>query len=184
MRRSTKLWVLAAVTVVLVGAGGYVYAEYRFSQRPSSLASIPEYPYGTGPDSLIGSSYPINDLTSQERKYAETTLHQFVSTIVAGYHITGQRFLAGKSGGFEWDAIRSEVGGYLHNTFSSYRIETNGSTPEAELDIAYIVWRRTSRLQQLFNDNIIVAAGFPHPIRPAPAAGQIYVYGYFELAPN
>jgi hypothetical protein len=180
MRRSTKVWVIAAVILILVGAGGYVYAQYRFSQRPSSLVSIPEYAYG---QDMKGSSYSIDDLAPRERKYAETALHQFVPTVVACYHITEQRFFARK-GGFTWDAIRGEVGAYLIRTFSSYGLEDSGQTPESDVDIAYLVWRRSNRLQRLFDHNVIVAAALVDPIRPAPAAEQIHVYGYFELAPN
>lgn len=181
MRRSAKVWVIAAVVVVLVGSGGYGYAQYRFSQRPSSLAGIPEYPYGRG--NMAGSSYPVDDLTSREREYAEATLHRFVPTVVPCYHITRQRFLAGK-GGFAWDAIRGAAGSYLIRTHSSYRLADSGQTPESDIDIGYLVWRRANPIQRLFNTNVIVAAALLDPIRPAPAGEQIHVYGYFELAPD
>jgi hypothetical protein len=169
------MWTVFAVILLLVA--GYIYAQYRFAQKPSSLAGIPEYP-------LVGSSYPIADLTPGERTPAEQTLQQLASTVVPGYHVEDQRFLAAKTAenNFIGDALRSEVIGYL-NRGSSYEVtRTHSNMPQN--DLFYIAWRHSNPLQRLFNNQIIMAAALLTPVRPTPGNEQIHVYGYFKLTPN
>lgn len=169
------MWAVLAVILLLVA--GYIYAQYRFAQKPSSLAAIPAYP-------LVGSSYPIADLTPAERTPAEQTLQHLASAVVAGYHVEDQRFLAAKTAehNFIGDALRSEVFGYL-NRGSSYEVAgTRNDMPQNNL--FYIAWRHSNPLQRLFNNQIIMAAAVLTPIRSAPVNAQIHVYGYFKLTPN
>ena len=171
------MWVTIAVTALLVVVM-FISAQYRSAQRPSSLESIPEYP-------LVGSSYPFGNLTAQERAQAEETLRQCVSTVVSGYRIVDERFLAAKTArnNFIGDALRSEVNGYL-NRESSYEVARTDSHA-TQNDAFYIAWQHSNPLARRFNRQIIVAAALMNPIRqPEPDNQQIHAYGYFRLVPG
>jgi hypothetical protein len=71
--------------MALIAVSIYIPVEYRFAQKPASLANITEYAYGE-------STYSISDLTPQERTNAELTLRRVAATAVAGYHIADERF--------------------------------------------------------------------------------------------
>lgn len=173
MKRPTKMWMIATVVIVVVAVGGYIYAQYRSAQKPS-LVNIPEY--------RLGTPYPIDDLPTEKRTSAEQTLRQFVSTVVSGYHIEDQRFLATQTpeNNFVGDALRSEVAGFLNRT-SRYEVARTHN-PETG-DIFFIAWRHSGSLQRLFNDDIIATAALD-PVRAEPNAEQIHVYGYFKLVAN
>ncbi|WP_156657555.1 hypothetical protein [Mycobacterium kyorinense] len=162
--------------IVVTATGAYIFTQYHSAQKPSPLANFPEYPYARY--HMKGSACPINNLTSQERAHAETTLRQFAANVEPGYRPTSERFLAGK-GPFAWDAIRSVVSGYLSD--GNFQIESVGQTPEEGVDFAYIVWERANSLQRMFNNNRILAVALQNPIRPAPTDEQVHVCAYFEL---
>jgi len=173
MNRSKKLGAIAAATFAVVAVGAYVVTQYVVAQKPSSLSSLPEYPF-------VGSAYPIDDVAPPDRARAEAVLRQFAASVTPGYRPTAERFLASK-GDFIWDAVRSSVGGYLSG--ASFRIHDVGQTPRSSEDVAFIVWDRANRVQHLFNPRQILAVGLQDPLRGEPSGDQVHVYAYFELIP-
>ncbi|WP_133259250.1 hypothetical protein [Mycobacterium colombiense] len=174
MNRSTKLWALAATTLVIIAAAAYIGAQYVFAHKPSSLASLPEYPF-------VGSAYPLDAVPGPERARAEAALRQFAAGVEPGYRPTAERFLASK-GDFIWDAVRNSVGGYLSAT--SLRVHNAGQTRPNGEDLAFVVWSRTNRLQRWFNPTQILAVGSQDALQPAAAGDQVHVYAYFDLTPE
>jgi hypothetical protein len=176
MRRVTKVGFVFAVMALLV-VGAYAYTEYRFAQKPTSLATIPEYAYGEP-------SYPVKDLTSQERTNPEQALRRAAATAVVGYHIADERFMATKTpkNDFIGDALRNEVNGYLNRNSSYNVVAADNSTPENN-NIFYRAWQHNNP-QRLFNSNVIVAAALMTPVRTGPNDEQIHIYGYFRLDRN
>jgi len=180
MKRSTKkMWIVfAAVAFAVVVAGGTTM--YRIAQRPAMpLADIPAYPYEK--HQMRGSSLPIDSVDAAVRTHAEQVLTQFASTVESGYVVADKRFLAGK-GGFAWDAIRSEAGGYLQR--AGYSVDRAGQTPDREIDFAYILWRRDSKFWRPNSNDRVLAVALQDPVTPGPIDEQVHIYGYFRLAPT
>jgi hypothetical protein len=173
MNRSKTLWAIAAVTFAVVTGGAYVVTQYEFAQKPSSLSSLPVYPF-------VGSAYPIDDVASQDRAHAEAVLRQFAAGVAAGFRPTAERFLASK-GDFIWDAVRSSVGGYLSG--ASFHIHNGGQTAQDGDALVFVVWARANRVQHLFNPKRILAVGLQDPLRAVRPGEQVHVYAYFELTP-
>lgn len=179
MKRSTKKVRIAftVVAFVVIVAGGITM--YRIAQRPlAPLADIPAYPYEKY--QMRGVSLPIDSVDSAVRTRAEQALTQFASTVESGYVVTDNRFLAGK-GGFTWDAVRSEAGGYLQR--AGYSADRAGQTPEREIDFAYILWRRDSKFWRPNSSDRILAVALQEPVTPGPIDEQVHIYGYFRLTP-
>jgi hypothetical protein len=179
MKRSTKkMWtVFTVVAFVVIVAGGITM--YRIAQRPvMPLADIPAYPYEKY--QMRGASLPIDSVDSAVRTRAEQALTQFASTVDSGYVVADNRFLAGK-GGFAWDAIRSEAGGYLQR--AGYSVDRAGQTPEREIDFAYILWRRDSKFWRPNTNDRILAVALQQSVTPGPIDEQVHIYGYFRLTP-
>ncbi len=152
---------------------------YRIAQRPViPLADIPAYPYEKY--QMRGASLPIDYVDSPVRTRAEQALTQFASTVEPAYVVADSRFLAGK-GGFAWDAIRSEAGGYLQR--AGYSVDRAGQTPEREIDFAYILWRRDSKFWRPNSNDRVLAVALQDPVTPGPIDDQVHVYGYFRLTP-
>lgn len=152
---------------------------FRIAQRPiMPLTDIPAYPYEK--HQMRGASLPINSVDSAVRTHAEEVLTQFASTVESGYVVADSRFLAGK-GGFAWDAIRSEAGGYLQR--AGYSVDRAGQTPEREIDFAYILWRRDSKFWRPNSNDRLLAVALQDPVTPGPMDAQVHIYGYFRLTP-
>ncbi|MFV8135973.1 hypothetical protein ACNQR7_00240 [Mycolicibacterium senegalense] len=162
------VWVLIVLVVAFTG-GGYIIYQYRAAQK-SELADIPPY-------MMTQQSYPIDSLPSAARVSAEDALRAFVAGIEPGFTIVGERFFAAK-GHVIGDALRHSVNDHLTEV-SSYQLDSQGDSSNF-----YMVWRRGGRLQRLFSDERIVAAVLDAPVESGTTDGQIYVYGYFELAPR
>lgn len=179
MKRSTKkMWIVIAVVVFIVIVVGGI-TMYRIAQRPvMPLADIPAYPYEKY--QMRGASLPIDSVDSAVRTHAEQVLTQFASTVESGYVVTDSRFLAGK-GGFAWDAIRSEAGGYLQR--AGYSVDRAGQTPEREIDFAYILWRRDSKFWRPNRNDRVLAVALQDPVTPGPIDEQVHIYSYFRLTP-
>ncbi|MFL0241671.1 hypothetical protein [Mycobacterium sp. SMC-17] len=179
MKRSTKtMWiVLTVVAFIAIVAGGTTM--YRIWQRPPiPLADIPAYPYEKF--QMRGASLPIDSVDPAVRTRAEQALTQFASTVESGYVVAGNRFLAGR-GGFTWDAVRSEAGGYLQR--AGYSADRAGQTPEREIDFAYILWRRDSKFWRPTSSDRILAVALQEPVTPGSIDEQVHIYGYFRLTP-
>jgi hypothetical protein len=179
MKRSKKkMWaVFTVVALFVIAAGGITM--YRIARRPFvPLADIPAYPYEK--HQMRGMSLPIDSVDSAARTDAEQALTQFASTIESGYVVADKRFLAGK-GGFAWDAVRSEAGGYLQR--AGYSVDRAGQTPEREIDFAYILWRRDSKFWRPNSSDRILGVALQEPVTPGPTDEQVHVYGYFRLMP-
>lgn len=163
------VWVLVVLVVVAVSGGGYVFYQYRAAQK-SELADIPPY-------MMTQQSYPIDSVPPTTRTSAEEALRAFVTGIEPDVTIVGERFFAAK-GHVIGDALRHSVNDHLTEV-SSYRLDSQGDSSNF-----YMVWRRGGKLQRLFSDHRIVAALLDAPVESGTADGQIYIYGYFELAPR
>jgi hypothetical protein len=172
------MWIVfTVVTFAVIVAGGITM--YRIAQRPvMPLADIPAYPYEKY--QMRGASLPIGSVDSAVRTRAEEALTQFASTVESGYVVADSRLLAGK-GGFAWDAIRSEAGGYLQR--AGYSVDRAGQTPESEIDFAYILWRRDSKFWRPNSNDRILAVALQQPVTPGPIDEQVHIYGYFRLRP-
>lgn len=166
-----KLWAFLAATLVIVAVGAYVVAQYESARTPSSLASLPEYPF-------VGSACPLDAVPGPQRDHAEAALRQFAAGVEPGYRPTAERFLASK-GEFIWDAVRNSVGGYLSP--SRFRVRDAGQTRPDGDDVAFAVWSRSNRLQQWFNPTQILAVGMQDALPPAQSGDPVHVYAYFEL---
>lgn len=166
---------MAAATLVVaaVAVGGYVVAQYEFARQPSSLSTLPEYPFA-------GSTYPIDDIPAPERDHAEAVLRHFAAGVAPGYRPTAERFLASK-GEFIWNAVRSSLDGYLSD--ASFHVKDVGQLPHKDGDPAYVVWARINQLQHWFNPKQILAVGLQDTVRAAQPREEIHVYAYFELTP-
>ncbi len=163
------VWVLIVLVAIALTGGGYAFYQYRAAQK-SELSGIPPY-------MMTQQSYPIDSVPPAARTSAEDALRAFVGGVEPDFTIVGERFFAAK-GHIIGDALRHSVNDHL-TTVSSYQLDSQGDSSNF-----YMVWRHGNQLQRRFSDHRIVAAVLDAPMESSTADGQIYLYGYFELAPR
>ena len=174
LARRTKIASIIVAAILVIGGATYLAGQYESATQPTSLSAIPQYPYS-------GSAFPFGTLSPRQRGEAEATLRAFANSIEPGYRASAERFMA-CAGEFVWDAVRSNVNGYL--SASSFHIQSVGQLPDTPGDLAFIIWARTNRLQNIISKKHILAVGMQQPIQAGQIDRPVHVYAYFELVPT
>lgn len=107
------------------------------------------------------------------------SLHDFASTVQAGYRVADERFLATK-GPLTWDAVRHHIGSRLGS--AGYALAADDWS--SDYMIVYSLYRHNGWLRSHFNDDIIMAAGLVKTAIRTTTGDEVYLYGYFRLVPN